>query len=603
MANRRRARGRSASDPAEKTPLTRESFRRALEIFAYMQPYRGYFVLGLLALALSTGTTFGFFYFLKDLIDPAVEQAAGWERRLQEIALYLGIILVVQAFFSFLRIYFFARVSERTLASIRLALYRKLISLGVPFFEARRVGELTSRITADVGQLQDTLSGTLAEFIRQVLTFLIGLTVLFTVSVKLALVMLATIPVTIILAMVIGKRIRGLSRAAQDALAEANVVVEETLQNVRTVKAFANEWFEIGRFDRHLREVVRHGLRAANARGFFVVFLITAVFGGITVVIWYGATLIGAGTLTVGTLLYFIMITLFIGGSIAGLGDLYGQIQKAIGASERLRDILRQPSEVEPGQEAPQPSARLRGAIAFEDVHFAYPTRPDIEVLHGIDLRMAPGEKVALVGQSGAGKSTITQLILRYYDPSGGHIHIDGQDIRTLPHLHLRAQIGIVPQEVLLFGGSIRENIAYGRPGASDVDIRRAAEQANAWEFIARFPEGLDTLVGDRGVQLSGGQRQRIAIARAILKDPAILILDEATSSLDAESEHLVQEALNLLMEGRTTLIIAHRLSTIRQVDCIYVLEQGQIRESGTHAELSVQDGPYRNLLRLQFQV
>ena len=602
MAQRRRSRGRAAADSVEKTPLTRESFRRALEIFSYLKPYRLYFALGLVALALSTGTTFGFFYFLKDLIDPAVAQADGWEQRLREIALYLGLILVVQALFSFLRIYFFARVSERTLADIRLALYRKLISLGIPFFEARRVGELTSRITADVGQLQDTLSGTLAEFIRQVLTFVIGLTVLFTVSVKLSLVMLATIPVTIILAMVIGRRIRGLSRAAQDALAEANVVVEETLQNVRTVKAFANEWFEVGRFQRQLREVVRHGLRAANARGLFVVFLITAVFGGITVVIWYGATLIGAGSLTVGTLLYFIMITLFIGGSIAGLGDLYGQIQKAIGASERLRDILREEAELDPGETAVLPAARLAGRITFENVRFAYPTRPDIEVLHGIDLSIAPGEKVALVGQSGAGKSTITQLILRFYDPAAGQLLIDGQDIRALDRLHLRAQVGIVPQEVLLFGGTIRENIAYGRPGASDADIRRAAEQANAWEFIARFPEGLDTLVGDRGVQLSGGQRQRIAIARAILKDPAILILDEATSSLDAESEHLVQEALNHLMEGRTTLIIAHRLSTIREVDRIYVLEAGEIRESGTHTELSGQDGPYRNLLRLQFQ-
>ncbi|RMG72721.1 MAG: ATP-binding cassette domain-containing protein [Bacteroidetes bacterium] len=603
MAQQRRGRGRTSDVEVEKVALTRESFRHTLEIFRYLKPYRLYFFLGLISLALSTGTTFGFFYFLKDLIDPAVAQESGWENRLQQIALYLGLILVVQALFSFLRIYFFARVSERTLADIRLAVYHKLISLGIPFFEERRVGELTSRITADVGQLQDTLSGTLAEFIRQVLTFVIGLTVLLTVSVKLSLVMLATIPVTIILAMVIGRRIRGLSRAAQDALAEANVVVEETLQNVRTVKAFANEWFEIGRFRRQLREVVRHGLRAANARGLFVVFLITAVFGGITVVIWFGATLIGAGELTVGTLVYFIMITLFIGGSIAGLGDLYGQIQKAVGASERLRDILRKDSELEPGDAAPVPAERLNGEIVFQHVRFAYPTRPDIEVLHDIDLHIAPGQKVALVGQSGAGKSTITQLILRYYDVGNGQLRVDGQDIRDLDRLALRAQVGIVPQEVMLFGGTIRENIAYGRPGASDVEIRQAAEQANAWEFIARFPEGLHTLVGDRGVQLSGGQRQRIAIARAILKDPAILILDEATSSLDAESEHLVQEALNHLMEGRTTLIIAHRLSTIREVDQIYVLEGGRICESGTHAELSEQEGPYRNLLRLQFQV
>ncbi|GAB4423114.1 MAG: ABC transporter transmembrane domain-containing protein [Bacteroidia bacterium] len=585
-----------------KAKISREGLRHTLEIFRFIAPYKWEFAAGLFALALSTSTSFLFLAFLKDLIDPAVAQDAGWQDRLREIALYLGLILVVQAGFSFLRIFFFARVSERGIAGVRQALFDKLLSLGTPFFEERRVGELTSRLTADVGQLQDAFSVTLAEFLRQILTFVVGIVLLVNVSGKLTLVMLASFPVTIVLAMVIGGYIRKMSRQAQDELAQANVIVEETLQSIRTVKAYVNEWFESQRYAGGMSRVVRHALRAANARGLFVVFLITAVFGGITLVIWYGASLIGQGELTVGSLLYFIMITLFIGGSIAGLGDLYGQLQKTIGASERIRAILRETEEW-PAVQVPGDIQRLTGDIAFQEVCFTYPTRPDMPVLRQLSLDIEPGTKVALVGHSGAGKSTITQLILRFYDVQQGRVLIDGQDIRSFDYATLRRNIGIVPQEVMLFGGSIRENIAYGRPGASDAEIEQAARKAHAWEFISLFPEGLDTLVGDRGVKLSGGQRQRIAIARAILKDPAILILDEATSSLDAESEHLVQAALNELMEGRTTLVIAHRLSTIRRVDRIYVIEGGQVIESGSHEDLTRAEGTYSQLLRLQFQV
>lgn len=592
-------------NPADKKKINRESLKQALEIFRFVKPYRVQFILGMVFLTLSTGTTFLFINYIKELLGPVVDQTPGWEAQLQTVALSLALILVLQAGFSFMRIYLMAQVSERSMADIRLALYQKLITLGIPFFEERRVGELTSRITADVQQLQSALSVTLAEFLRQVITFLVGVGILFFVSAELTLVMLATFPPAVIGAMFLGRYIRKMGKRSQDALADANVVVEETLQSVQTVKAFANEAFEVKRYGRGLTDVVKYALQAANARGAFVVFLITAVFGGITLTIWYGARLIGLEELAVEDLVFFVMITLFVGGSIAGLGDMYGQLQKTVGASERVRDILREKVEFElPETPVHETAPRLRGEVSFDHVRFSYPTRPDVEVLRDISLEVPQGSKVALVGHSGAGKSTITALLLGFHQAQSGALRIDGREMGQYDLPDLRANIGLVPQEVILFGGSIRDNIAYGRPGAPDEAIIAAARKANAWEFIQQFPEGLDTLVGDRGVKLSGGQRQRIAIARAILKDPAILILDEATSSLDAESEHLVQEALNVLMENRTTIIIAHRLSTIRRVDRIYVLDQGQIIEAGTHAELSQQPGgTYSNLLRLQLEV
>lgn len=600
MAKRRR----KAVDPEDKKKITKEGLSHALEIFAYIRPYRWQFILGMVFLTLSTGSTFFFITYLKNLLGPVVDQEPGWQDTLQQFALILAGILIVQAAFSFMRIYLMAQVSERSMADIRRDIYQRLITLGIPFFEERRVGELTSRITNDVQQLQAALSVTLAEFIRQIMTFLVGFGILFWVSTELTLVMLAAFPPAIIGAMFLGRYIRKMGKQSQDALADANVVVEETLQSVQTVKAFANEIFEVRRYERGLKDVVKFALQAANARGLFVVFLVLAVFGGITLTIWYGARLIGLGELEVENFIFFIMITLFVGGSIAGLGDMYGQLQRTIGASERIRDILREQVEFDlPTEPVHQTAPRLRGHVEFEQVRFRYPSRPDVEVLKSVSLEVEPGMKVALVGHSGAGKSTITALLLGFYRVQDGHLHIDGRSLYDYELPILRTNIGLVPQEVILFGGSIRDNIAYGRPGADDDAIEQAARQANAWEFIQAFPEGLDTIVGDRGIKLSGGQRQRVAIARAILKDPAILILDEATSSLDAESEHLVQEALNLLMEGRTTIVIAHRLSTIRRVDRIYVLDKGEIIEQGTHEELSQrEDGTYSHLLRLQLE-
>ncbi|HEY0744101.1 MAG TPA: ATP-binding cassette domain-containing protein, partial [Chryseosolibacter sp.] len=439
----------------------------------------------------------------------------------------------------------------------------------------------------------------LAELLRQVLTLIFGIGIIFYLAPTLTGFMLLTFPVLVISALVFGKYIRKLSKKTQDKLAEANVVVEESLQSVFIVKAFTNELFEINRYTKALKEVVTVAIQSARYRGLFISFIIFALFGGIVAVGWYGASLVASNAITVGELFSFVLYTSFIGFSIAGLGDIYTQLQRSIGASERVLEILEQKDEYTPVT-AP---AKVEGNISFEHVSFAYPTRTDFQVLNDLNFSITAGEKVALIGQSGSGKSTIINLLMRFYPVEHGRITIDGRSITDFNLSAYRHNLGIVPQEVILFGGTIRENIRYGKPNATDEEIREAARKANALDFIESFPDKFDTIVGERGVKLSGGQRQRVAIARAILKDPAILILDEATSSLDAHSEVLVQEALEKLMEGRTTIIIAHRLSTIKKVDRIFVIQQGRLAEMGSHAELTkVNNGIYSNLLKLQLQ-
>ena len=487
------------------------------------------------------------------------------------------------------------------MADIRRTVYSKIVSLPISFFEQRRVGELMSRITADVQALQDVLAFTLAELFRSLATVIVGIIIICFISWKLTIFMLATFPVAIVVAMVFGRYIRKLSKIAQDELASANVIVEETLQSINVVKAFTNEALEVNRYGNALSKVIAAALKAGRFRGGFVSFIIFALFGGIVGVVWYGALLVQSGEMPFSELMTFIFYTMFIGGSIGGLGDMYAQIQKTLGASERLLEILDEKSEVE--IKPISPIVPIYGNISFENVAFSYPTRPDMAVLKDISLDVSAGRKIALVGYSGAGKSTIVQLLMRYYQPKEGKILVDGQDIQKFDITAYRQNIAVVPQEVMLFGGTIRENIAYGKPNATDKEIMEAARKANALEFISSFPEQMETIVGERGVKLSGGQRQRIAIARAILKDPKILILDEATSSLDAESEKLVQEALDGLMENRTTIIIAHRLATVRNVDCIYVIKDGVILETGTHEELVMnENGLYAGLIKLQFE-
>ena len=602
----------SGSDEAPEAPkpkLTKDTFKRSLRVFRYVLPYRSSFVVGMVLLLLSSTTTMLFPWIIGKLVNVAngkpLALPGGFVLNINQIAAGLFGVTVLQGLFSFGRIWFFTRVSEFTVRDIRQALYAKFVALPIPFFEKNRVGAITSRITSDVAQIQDTFSLTLAELFRQVSTLLAGIVFIMVVSVKLSLFMLATFPPIVVLAMVFGRKIRVLSKNTQDELAKTNVIVEETLQGISTVKAFTNELFETRRYSGSLANTVRAALKSNLYRGAFVSFVIIGLFGGIILVLWRAATLVQSGQMEVGDLVSFGFYTVFIGASVAGLGELYGKVQSTLGASERILEILDEPTEpTHRALPAGQAPLQLRGHIEYRNVAFSYPTRPDLPLLQDISFDIASGEKIALVGPSGAGKSTIVALLMQFYELGGGQILIDGCPVGGYDLTELRRHIGIVPQETLLFGGSIRENIAYGKPDATDEEITAAARQANAWQFIASFPEGLDTVVGERGIKLSGGQRQRVALARAILKNPAILLLDEATSALDSESEKLVQGAMDELMKNRTSIIIAHRLSTIRKVDKILVIDGGRIVEQGSHEKLADnENGLYANLLRLQFEL
>lgn len=521
---------------------------------------------------------------------------------IQDFGKIMIALLLIQGFFSYFRTVFFTIVSERGMADLRKDLYNTIMTQSITFFEQRRVGELTSRITADVEQLQSAFSVTLAEFLRQLVILISGIMIIAFWTPKLSLIMLLTFPVIVISAMLFGRYIRRLSKKRQDQLAKTNTIVEETLQSFQVVKSFANEWYESARYSKAVDSVVKISLEFAKVRGLFFSFIITVLFGGIFYILYRGALMVEDQTMEVGDLFSFIIYTGILGGAIASFGTLYATLASAIGATERVQGILNSKGEVKLEDSKLNSDLILSGDISYKDVHFSYPTREEMEILKGINLEIREGQKVALVGQSGSGKSTIVSLLMKFYPLDSGEILINEQPISEYNFTHLRQNIGIVPQEVILFGGTIRENILYGDPSASEEELIAAAQKSNSLQFIESFPEGFDTIVGERGIKLSGGQRQRIAIARAILKDPKILLLDEATSSLDAESERLVQDALDALMEGRTSIIIAHRLATIKDVDRIYVLENGHIVESGTHSELmKVDEGAYRNLAQLQF--
>jgi ABC-type multidrug transport system fused ATPase/permease subunit len=600
MARKKSEQAKNDNTDTPKLAVNKENLKQALIIFKYVKPYKWIFITGLLFIALSSVTTMAFPYLLKILLENAEKISAGAiATSTGTIALYMLGVLAIQMFFSFMRIYLFTYVGEHALADLRRDVYKRMITMPMNFFAQRRVGELSSRISNDVSQIQDAVTTYLAEILRGVLILVIGIGLIIYLSAKLTLVMLSVIPVIVIIGVIYGKRIRRLSRKAHDQLADSNTIVQETLQGISNVKSFTNEWYETGRYTKALQNVVKLAVKNGRTRGLFVSFLLFSVFGSIVLVVWYGSQILPVSSLTA-----FVVYTAFVGGSMAGFADLYSQLQKTLGATQRVRELLRENDEgVSVNDEPVEEKNKLYGQVSFQQVAFHYPSRKEVQVLNDVSITAEPGEQIAIVGPSGAGKTTIAALLLRFYNPDSGRILFDGRTASHIPLTQLRKQMALVPQDVLLFGGTIRENIAYGRPEATQQEIEEAAKKAHAHEFISGFPEGYDTIVGERGVKLSGGQRQRVAIARAILKDPVILVLDEATSSLDSASESLVQDALENLMKNRTSFIIAHRLSTIRNADKIVVLDKGFIKESGTHQELmNLPNGLYRNLNKLQLE-
>lgn len=509
-------------------------------------------------------------------------------------------LLGIQSIASFFRIVIFVDVTEKSLAGIRQDVYRQLIQLPMSYFSEKRVGELNSRIASDTTQIQETLTTTFAEFFRQIAMVVGGVVILAVTSVKLTIFIIAVIPTLMLTAVFFGRFIRRYAKKVQEEVAESNTIVEETLQGIQTVKAFVNEWFEIKRYSKKTNQVAKTAIKGGIYRGSFASFIIIGIFGAIAAVIWFAVGMIHNGELQENQLSEFLLYAVFIGGSIGGLARVYTNIQKTIGATEDLFELLDQTKEPLTAEQ-PKTIENFSGKIEFKNIEFSYPSRPDIQVLKGISFKVDHGEQVALVGPSGAGKSTIIQLIMQFYQPNSGEIRFDEKLSNTYKLADIRNQMAIVPQDVLLFGGTIRENIAYGKTNASLEEIIEAAKKANAHDFIDSFPEKYETIVGERGIQLSGGQRQRVAIARAVLKNPRILLLDEATSSLDSESEKLVQQALEKLMEGRTSLIIAHRLSTIVNADSILVVDGGQIVEQGIHKDLiNKSDSRYKQLSEFQ---
>ncbi|RRO12491.1 ABC transporter ATP-binding protein [Flavobacteriaceae bacterium 14752] len=587
---------RKSKSDLPKTKLNKSNLKRSLRLFNYIGPHKWKLAIGMIFLGLTGVTALLFPKLMGDLIktaDFSVED-------INTMGMWLLVLFTAQAIFSFFRVVLFVNVTENMLSAIRQDAYNTLIKMPMSFFSGRRVSELNSRIAADIGQIQDTFTTGIAEFLRQMIIVIGGIIALFLTSVKLSLLMLITIPVFALVAVVFGRYIKKLSKQAQDKVADANSIVGETLQAIADVKAFTNEFFEIRKYKSAVNDIKSIAIKGGLARGAFSSFIIFCIFGAIVLLVWYAVKLQHAGELDQSQLITFILYTIFVGASIGGLPFQYAQIQKAVGATERVLDIIDETPEDLEDQTVKQ---NIKGHLKFDAVNFAYPSRADAQVLKNLNFELKPGQSTAFVGTSGAGKSTIASLILRFYSPQSGHILFDEKPASEYDLHELRQQMAIVPQEVLLFGGSIRDNIAYGNPEASFDEIIKAAKQANAHDFIMSFPEQYETQVGERGVQLSGGQKQRVAIARAVLKDPVILILDEATSSLDTESEVLVQDALDKLMKNRTSVIIAHRLSTIKKADQILVLQNGQITSKGNHESLlSDTAGLYHKLINIQTQ-
>lgn len=579
----------------------------------YLRPHAWGYALGVLIISLSGLLTLLVTRLWGQLggVGASAGEAAGVEspmamlnidmHSLTEVGWLILLVLAVQATLSFGRVLLFAKMTEDMMLAMRNDAFEAIVSMPMKFFDTRRVGDLNSRVSADITAIQDVFTTTLAELLRQIIIIVGGILALLYFSVTLTLLMLATLPVMIIAAISFGRFIRKLSKRTQDQVAGSNTIVQETLTGIISVKSFANEAWEVVRYLKSIKDIRSLAMRGAIWRGAFASFIILFIFGAITLVIFKGAELMMEGGLASEHFFTFLLMTGLVAGSIGGIAAQFSALQRGLGAIESLMELMEESrEEVVTQRDQAYPALQLRGDVSFENVHFHYANRADVNVLTGVNLRIEPGKRLALVGPSGAGKSTIASLLQRFHDPTAGVIKVDGQPLDQYDLTGFRKRIAFVPQEVILFGGDIRSNIAYGKIDASDAAIRSAAEQANALKFIESFPDGFATVVGERGVQLSGGQRQRIAIARAILRDPDILILDEATSALDASSEKEVQLALDALMKDRSSLIIAHRLSTIKNADQIAVLSEGTILEIGTHDTLIDSGGAYKKLVENQ---
>ena len=566
-----------------------------------VRPYRGGLALATLALLLSAAIGLAFPQIVRYLLDAAFLHHD--RSLLDRIALLLLALFAIQAGLNFVQTYYLSATGERAVAGLRRELFDKLLTMPPGFFAERRTGELTSRLTTDIGLLQSVMSHQIAEFSRQALALIGGVVVLTYMQPRLTFTALGVVPLVVGSAFYFGRRLRKMTTGVQDKVAEATAVADEALSQIRTVQSFVQEPAERQRYADRILASVWAALVRAEVRGVFFGVLTFATFGGIVFVLWQGGLLVLDGKLTPGALVSFLLYTVTIAAAIGGLASFFSSYQEAVGAAQRVFELLETTSPI---TDPPSPKSLprpIRGAVTFERVSFRYLADPAApQVLRDINLAVAPGEIVALVGPSGAGKTTLVSLLPRFWDVREGRILLDGINIRDLRLADLRGAIGVVAQEPALFSGSVRENIAYGRPNANQEAIEAAAQAAHAHEFVQRLPEGYDTVVGERGVKLSGGQRQRIAIARALLKDPAVLILDEATSSLDTESERLIEDAMERLLAGRTTLIIAHRLSTVRRADRLVVLDHGRIVEEGSHSELLARGGLYARLYHHQFR-
>ena len=575
-------------------PFQSISWRR---LFAYLRPYTGRMVVAVLALLLSSGLGLAFPLVIVRLLE-SVTQSQSYGP-LNTLAAALVGLFLLQAVFTFAQSYLLTYIGEHIVYDLRVSLYSHLQRLSLDFFAARRVGELVSRLSSDVTQMRTMLTTNITSLLSQIITLVGAVAIILSLNTSLTLLIAGMLPVLLLVAFTFGRRLQGMSTRVQDDLASSTVMAEEGLQGVRIVKSFGRENYETSRYRAAMQRTFRSSLSVALFNSIFMAVMMFLGFGAIAALVWYGGREVIAGRLTLAMITGFLIYGVTIAMTLGGLGGLYAQLRMAVGGIQRVFELL----DTEPTiQDAPVATTLppAEGRISFEDVAFSY--EDGAPVLQGVSLELRAGEIVALVGPSGAGKSTLLNLIPRFYDPTGGRVRIDGHDLRGVTQASLRAQMAIVPQDTMLFGGSIRENILYGRLDASEAELIAAAQAANAHDFVMALPQGYDTVVGERGTKLSGGQRQRVAIARAILKDPRILLLDEATSALDNQSEGLVQEALNRLMQGRTTLIIAHRLSTIKVAHRIAVMDAGSIVELGTHDELMRQNGLYARLYAMQFK-